>query len=146
MGKQHEGKAEKEDIYILVVVCTDLSGKLPHRQIGVGRMVIPGSLGDLMNSTLAHNAKDLGSIPILCTTLPIFITTPTLLYILCRLYIYIYIFVLAIYIYLCLYVFTCIGIYFNALACAHNCTHEGTDSLLTHVSQILPSNGKLRAR
>ena len=29
-----------------VVVCTDLSGKEPHKQVGVGRVVTSGSLGD----------------------------------------------------------------------------------------------------
>ena len=31
-----------------VVVCTDLSGKEPHRQVGVDRVVILGSLGGVM--------------------------------------------------------------------------------------------------
>ena len=40
-----------------VVVCTDLSGKEPHRQVGVGMVGISGSLGGVMISTLAWNAK-----------------------------------------------------------------------------------------
>ena len=35
-------------IYIYVVVCTDLTGKEPHRQVGVGSVVI-------LTSTLAWN-------------------------------------------------------------------------------------------
>ena len=36
-----------------VVVCTDLSGKKPHIQVGVGRVVTLESLGDERFSTLA---------------------------------------------------------------------------------------------
>ena len=36
----------------IVLVSTDLSGKVPHRQIGVGRMVTSGSLSGVMVSTL----------------------------------------------------------------------------------------------
>ena len=33
---------------VSVVVCTDLSGKEPHRLVGVGRVVTSGSLGGVM--------------------------------------------------------------------------------------------------
>ena len=33
---------------IIVVVCTDLSGKKPHRQVGVGKVIATGSLGSVM--------------------------------------------------------------------------------------------------
>ena len=61
-----------------VVVCTDLSGKESHRQVGKGRMVTLANLGGLMVSTMAGNARDMGSIPALCARFPIFIT-PTAL-------------------------------------------------------------------
>ena len=48
-----------------VVVCTDLSGKEPHIHIGMSR-----SLCGVMVSTLARNARDVGSIPALGTTFP----------------------------------------------------------------------------
>ena len=55
-----------------VVGCTDLSGKELHRQVGMGKMVTSVSLGGIMVSTLAWNARDVGSI--LGTVFPIFIT------------------------------------------------------------------------
>ena len=58
-----------------VVVCTDLSDKAPHTQVGVGRMVLSGSLGGEMVNTLSRNARDVGSIPALGATFPIFIKT-----------------------------------------------------------------------
>ena len=58
-----------------VVVCTDPSGKELHRQIGVGRS---GSLGRVIVSTLAWNARDLGSIPFNAQYFP-FLSAPTLL-------------------------------------------------------------------
>ena len=48
-----------------VVVCADLSRKEPHRQVGMDKVVISGSLGDVIVSKLDWNARDLGSIPIL---------------------------------------------------------------------------------
>ena len=57
-----------------VVVCTDLSGKEPHRQVGVGREVTSGSLGGVMFSTLATRCgfdSHSGAI------FPAFITPPT---------------------------------------------------------------------
>ena len=65
----------------IVVVCTNLSGKEPHRQAGIGKVVTSGSLGDVMVSTLAQNARGVGSIPALGTIFPIFITSTTLSYI-----------------------------------------------------------------
>ena len=70
-----------------VVVCTDLSGKQPHRQISAGSKVASGSLGCVMVSLLARNARDVGSIPALGIVFHIFIRsrilqrrTTTLLY------------------------------------------------------------------
>ena len=57
-----------------VAVCSDLPGKEPHRQVGVGSMVTSGSLGSLMVSTLAQNARGVGSIPTLGPIFHIFIT------------------------------------------------------------------------
>ena len=54
---------------------TDLSS---HIQVAVGTVVTVGSLGGVMVSTLARNARDVGSIPTLGTILPIFII-PTIL-------------------------------------------------------------------
>ena len=62
-----------------VVVCTDLSGKEPYKQIGMGRVVTSGSLCGVMVSTLDQNDRDVGSIPTLGTIFPIFITPTTLL-------------------------------------------------------------------
>ena len=56
-----------------VVVCTHLSGKDPHRQVAVGKVVRSGSLGGVMISALAWNAREVGSIPALSTIFPIFI-------------------------------------------------------------------------
>ena len=56
------------------VVCTDLSGKEPHRQVGMGIVVISGSLHGVMFGTLAQNAEDMGLVPTLGTVFP---TTPT---------------------------------------------------------------------
>ena len=62
-----------------MVVYTALSGRNPHRQVGVGSMVTSGSLGAVMVSTLAWNARDVGLIPALGTMFPIFITPTTIL-------------------------------------------------------------------
>ena len=43
----------------IVVFCTDLSGREPHRQITMGRAVTSGSLVGVMVSTLV---RDVGSI------------------------------------------------------------------------------------
>ena len=48
-----------------IEVCTDLYSKEPHRQLGLGNVVTPGSLSGEIVSTLAQNARDVGSIPAL---------------------------------------------------------------------------------
>ena len=40
-----------------VVVCTNLSGKELHRQVGVGRVLASGCLGGVMVSTLARDIR-----------------------------------------------------------------------------------------
>ena len=55
-----------------------LSGKEPHRQVGVGRVVASGNLGGVMVRSLARNARDVGSIPTVGTIILIFITPMTL--------------------------------------------------------------------
>ena len=62
----------------IAVVCTYLSGKVPYRQVGVVRGVRYGSTGGVMVSTLAQNARDVGSIPTQHTIFPIFNTSTTL--------------------------------------------------------------------
>ena len=57
----------------IVVVCTVLSGKELHRQVGVGKVMSSGSLGGEMVSTLERSARDVGSTPALSTIVPIFI-------------------------------------------------------------------------
>ena len=52
-----------------VVGCINLSGKKLHREVGVGAVVASGSLGGVMVSTLAWNARDVGSIRPLGTIL-----------------------------------------------------------------------------
>ena len=58
----------------IVVDCINLSGNKLHTHVGVDTV----SLGAVMDSTLAWNARDVGSIPALSTIFLIFIT-PTLL-------------------------------------------------------------------
>ena len=60
---------------VFVVVCTDLPGKDLHRQVGVDRIVTSWHLGGVMVSSLAQNARDVGSRPTLGTIFPIFITS-----------------------------------------------------------------------
>ena len=64
---------ESVDILITsVVVCIDLSGKEPRRQVGVGIVLTSGSLHGVM---VAHwNARDVGLSPALGTIFTIFIT------------------------------------------------------------------------
>ena len=62
-----------------VALCTDLSGKEPHRQMDVGIVVTSGSLGHVMVSTLARNDRGMGLSPALGTLFPIFITLTTLI-------------------------------------------------------------------
>ena len=56
------------------VVCTDLSGKEPHRQVDMGRVVTSGRIDGVMLSTLAWNAMEAVSIPAVGTLVIIFIT------------------------------------------------------------------------
>ena len=54
------------DIYIMhicicIVVCTEPSGKKPRRRVYVGRVIISGSLCEVMVRTLAQNARDNGT-------------------------------------------------------------------------------------
>ena len=62
-----------------IAVGIDLSGKEPHRQVGVGRLVASGSLGGVMVSPLSRNARDVGLISAIGTIFFIFITPMTLL-------------------------------------------------------------------
>ena len=48
-----------------IVVCTDLSGRAPHRHVGGAGVVTTRILGGVIVSTLAQNARDVGSIPTL---------------------------------------------------------------------------------
>ena len=61
----------------IVVICTDLSGKELHRQLGVGIVVTSESICGVVISTLAWNVRDVGSIPTLSMIFPIFITPTT---------------------------------------------------------------------
>ena len=49
----------------IVVVCTDLSGREPHRWVGLVRVVTAGNLGGVIVCRMANNARDMGSIPML---------------------------------------------------------------------------------
>ena len=60
--------------YTTVIVCTDLSGKESHRQVGMGRVITSRSLGSVMVRTLSRNARDVGSNPALCASFPICFT------------------------------------------------------------------------
>ena len=52
-------KLQQPQYYVgIVVVLTDLWGKEPHKQVGVGRVMASGSLGGVMVSTLTWNARD----------------------------------------------------------------------------------------
>ena len=55
----------------IIVDYTDLSGKNPYRQVGMGTVVTSGSLGSVMVSRLAHNVRYVSLIPALGTILPI---------------------------------------------------------------------------
>ena len=65
-------------IYTYVAVCTDLSDKEAHIQVGMGRIVTSGNLGGQIDSTLVWNARDVGPIHALGAIFPIFITPVTL--------------------------------------------------------------------
>ena len=71
-------RMQNSNKYTHVVVRTDLSSKELHRQAGVYMMVISRSLDGVMVSTLARNARDVGSIHSLGTMFLIFITPTTL--------------------------------------------------------------------
>ena len=58
-----------------VIVCTDLSGKDQHRQVGVDIVVISGNLDCLMVNTVTMHAINVGSIPTLGAIFLIFITS-----------------------------------------------------------------------
>ena len=49
---------EKEGKRYIAIVCTDLSGKEPHRQVGVVRMATTWNIGSVMVLTLTQNARD----------------------------------------------------------------------------------------
>ena len=51
------------------LVYTDLSGKEPHSQVAIDRMMISGSRSGVMVSTLVWNARDVGFNPALGTIL-----------------------------------------------------------------------------
>ena len=59
-----------------VVVCTALWGKGLHRQVSMGIVVTLGKPTWCNGSTLARNARDVGTSPALGTVFPIF-STPT---------------------------------------------------------------------
>ena len=63
-----------------VVVCTDLSDKEPHTQVGVGCVVTSGSLGGVIASTVLENTRDVGSIPNLGRIFPICMTALPVLF------------------------------------------------------------------
>ena len=54
-----------------VFVCSDLSGREPHKQVGAGIVVRSRNIGGVMPSTLARNAIYVGSIPALGTIFPL---------------------------------------------------------------------------
>ena len=60
-------------------MCTDLSGKEPHRYVNMGKVVSSGSLGGVIGSTIAQNARYVGLIPALDAIYPNF-STPTYYY------------------------------------------------------------------
>ena len=64
--------------YVNVIVCSELSGKELHRQVGVDKGDATGSLGGVMASTLTLKARDVGSIQTLSSIFPIVITPMTL--------------------------------------------------------------------
>ena len=61
-----------------VVVYTALSNNEPYKQVDMGMVMTSGWLGGKMVSTLAQNARDVGSILALGTLFPIIITPMTL--------------------------------------------------------------------
>ena len=65
-------------VYVVVVVVVTSQASMLHRQVGVGIVVILGSICCVMFSTRAWYVRDMGSIPTLCIMIPIFITCATL--------------------------------------------------------------------
>ena len=63
---------------VVLVDCTDLSGKDAHRQVVIGMVVTAGILGGLMVSILVWNASDVSLILALRTLFPVFITPMTI--------------------------------------------------------------------
>ena len=59
------------------VVCTDFSGNAPHRQVGVGRMVISRSLCGLILDTLAGHARNVHSTPVFITQMKTGVELPS---------------------------------------------------------------------
>ena len=57
---------------------TSLWFYLPECSLQTTTLVTSGSLGGVLVGTLAHNARDVGSTPALCTIFPIFIK-PTII-------------------------------------------------------------------
>ena len=85
----------KLGIHNNVVVCTE-----PLRQVGVGRMMTSGSLDGVIVSTLACNARDVGSIHSLDTIFTMFIKPMILAYV---------------FLFLCMYVRIHVCIYIDRL-------------------------------
>ena len=68
------------------MVCTDRSGKEQHRQVGVGSVLISGSLDGVMVAHWPGMQRDVGSSPALGAIFPIFITPMTLVAVITILY------------------------------------------------------------
>ena len=66
-----------------IIVCTDLSGKELHRQVGVGIVMTSGSLCGVMVEQWLWNARDVGLSPALGTVFSIVITPTTIHTIFC---------------------------------------------------------------
>ena len=54
-------------VVVILVRYTDLSGKEPHRQVNVVRVILSGGV---MDSKLVQSARDVRSIPALCAIFP----------------------------------------------------------------------------
>ena len=52
------------------VFCTDLSGEVSHREVGMGSVLTSGSLCGVVVNTLAQNASDVGLNPALGAIFP----------------------------------------------------------------------------
>ena len=61
----------------VVVVCTDVSGKEPHRQVFVKRVMISGSQGSVIVGTQARNERGVCSSPALGEMFTIYVTLMT---------------------------------------------------------------------